>query len=389
MSVTSPPGFLAAGLSCGLKKNAAPDLALVVNEGPSDVAVGVFTRNRIQAAPVLWSREAVADRRARAVVLNSGGANACTGSDGFLDTHRTAERAADLLGLSAQDVLVCSTGLIGERLDVSALMNGLDQAVAALSATEQAGDDAARAIMTTDTVHKSVVAQTADGITIGGMAKGAGMLAPQLATMLVVVTTDAVIDAELADRLLRRAVRTTFNRVDSDACMSTNDTVILMASGSSGVVPQEEDFAAALHTVCSALARALVADAEGASHDVRVRVTSASSEAAAEAVAREVARSNLVKAAIFGNDPNWGRIISAVGCVPEEIAPYDPAAISVAVNGIEVCQGGAAYRDRSLVDMTLRETHIDIDLGAGCASADIWTNDLTHAYVEENSAYSS
>ena len=389
MTITRPRGFRAVGLAAGIKSSGTEDLALVVNDGPRDVAAAVFTANRVQAAPVLWSRRAVADGRARAVVLNSGGANACTGPEGFADTHRTAEHLADLLDIAAQDVLVCSTGLIGERLPMEPLLAGAREATGRLAAGPEADASASRAIMTTDTVPKTAEATTASGVVVGGMAKGAGMLAPQLATMLVVLTTDADVDAETAQRALRDATRTTFDRVDSDACMSTNDTVILLASGASGVTVPLAELTEAVRAVSADLARQLVADAEGASHDVHVVVRSASTEDAADAVAREIARSNLVKAAIFGNDPNWGRIVAAAGCVPEAVAPFDVADLSVTVNGVEVCRAGGAHRDRSEVDMTPREILIEVDLGAGDASADIWTNDLTHDYVEENSAYSS
>ncbi|GAB4094533.1 bifunctional glutamate N-acetyltransferase/amino-acid acetyltransferase ArgJ [Brachybacterium horti] len=389
MSITRPQGFRAAGLAAGIKANGRRDLALVVNDGPRDTAAAVFTSNRVQAAPVLWSRQAVADGRARAVVLNSGGANACTGPEGFADAHRTAEHLAGVLGVSAQDVLVCSTGLIGERLPMEPLLSGAGAAVDALDAGEQADAAAAQAIMTTDTVPKTAEVVLPSGVVVGGIAKGAGMLAPQLATMLVVLTTDADVDAATAQEALAAATRTTFDRVDSDACMSTNDTVILLASGASGTAVDAAELGEAVRAVSADLARQLVADAEGASHDVHVVVRSASSEDAALAVAREIARSSLVKTAIFGNDPNWGRIVSAAGCVPETVAPFDVADLSVTVNGVEVCRGGGAHRDRSEVDMTPRETVIEVDLGAGAAEADIWTNDLTHAYVEENSAYSS
>lgn len=389
MSITRPRGFRAVGLAAGIKAAPKEDLALVLNDGPRDVAAAVFTANRVQAAPVIWSRRAVADGRARAVVLNSGGANACTGPEGFQDTHRTAEHLADLLDIAAQDVLVCSTGLIGERLPMEPLLAGVTSAVDRLDAGEEADASASRAIMTTDSVPKTAEVRLPSGVVVGGIAKGAGMLAPQLATMLVVLTTDADVDAATAEEALRGATRTTFDRVDSDACMSTNDTVILLASGASGVTLGVQELTEAVRTVSADLARQLVADAEGASHDVHVVVRSATAEDAAEAVAREIARSNLVKAAIFGNDPNWGRIVAAAGCVPEAVAPFAVEDLSVTVNGVEVCRGGGAHRDRSEVDMTPREILIEVDLGAGSASADIWTNDLTHDYVEENSAYSS
>ncbi len=389
MSLTQPRGFRATGLAAGIKSSGAPDLALVVNDGPLQVAAGVFTSNRVQAAPVQWSRRAVANGSAHAVVLNSGGANACTGEGGYRDSAQTAQHAADLLGCAADEVLVCSTGLIGERLPMPALLAGLDQAVPDLAAGPQVDAQAAQAIMTTDTVPKQASHTLPSGVVVGGIAKGAGMLAPQLATMLVVITTDAEVDTATAQEILAGATATTFDRVDSDACMSTNDTVLLLASGASGICPEAEELAQAVREVSADLARQLVADAEGAKHDVHVVVSSASSEQAALAVAREVARSNLVKTAIFGDDPNWGRIVAAVGCVDEQTAPYDPTQLAVTVNGVRVCAQGGPDRDRSEVDMSPRETLIEIDLAAGTATGDIWTNDLTHAYVEENSAYSS
>ncbi|MGQ4538001.1 bifunctional glutamate N-acetyltransferase/amino-acid acetyltransferase ArgJ [Dermabacteraceae bacterium P7074] len=387
MSVTAAKGFRAAGVAAGLKSTGARDVALVVNDGPLHVSAGVFTSNRVQAAPVKWSRERVGT--SRAVLLNSGGANACTGTGGEQDVLDSALHVSDLLEVPANDVLVCSTGLIGVRLPLEKVFAGASAAHGALAATPDAGQEAAQAIMTTDTVHKTASVTLANGITVGGMAKGAGMLAPQLATMLVVLTTDAVVTPEVAQRALAAATSTTFDRVDSDACMSTNDSVILLASGASGVALAEEELAEALREVSARLARALVADAEGASHDVHVVVTGAASVPAALAVAREIARSNLVKAAIFGNDPNWGRIVAAAGCVSEADSPFSPEALSVRVNGVSVCRDGAADADPATVDMTPRECLIEVDLGYGDASGDIWTNDLTHDYVEENSAYSS
>lgn len=385
--VTAPAGFRAAGVTAGLKPSGKPDVALVVNDGPLQVAAGVFTSNRVVAAPVVWSRQAVSDGVATAVVLNSGGANACTGPEGFLDTHRTAEHVAEVLGTSPGDVLVCSTGLIGERLPMDLLLPGTEAAAAALSA--DGGPDAATAIMTTDTVSKTA-AVAGDGWTVGGMAKGAGMLAPGLATMLVVLTTDAVVTAEQADAALGAATRTTFDRVDSDGCMSTNDTVLLLASGASGVTPDPEAFAAAVTAASADLARQLVGDAEGASHDIAVTVTGATSQEAAVAVARAVTRSNLFKAAVFGNDPNWGRVLAAVGTVPEEVAPYDAARLDVSINGVQVCRSGGVGEPRDLVDLAAaREVRVDVDLHAGDATATVWTNDLTHDYVHENSAYST
>jgi glutamate N-acetyltransferase/amino-acid N-acetyltransferase len=383
--VTAAKGFRAAGVSAGLKRPGMRDLALVVNDGPSNAAAGVFTRNRVQAAPVLWSREAVSDGRLAAVVLNSGGANACTGPDGFADTHATAEKAAGLLDVSAADVAVCSTGLIGVRLPIDNLLAGLDTAAAALGGDGSHGADAAEAIMTTDTVAKEAAVAGA-GWTVGGTAKGAGMLAPALATMLVVLTTDADLDAATLDTALRAASAHTFERVDADGCLSTNDTVLLLASGASGVRPEPAAFAAALTACCADLARQLVADAEGAEHEVEIAVTGAASEADALEVARAVARNNLVKTAIFGKDPNWGRILGAVGTTA---AAFQPDLLDVAVNGVKVCLGGAAGEDRSLVDLSGRHVLIEIALHAGPATAIVWTTDLTHAYVHENSAYST
>ncbi|WP_435299921.1 bifunctional glutamate N-acetyltransferase/amino-acid acetyltransferase ArgJ [Timonella sp. A28] len=387
MSVTTPHGFTASGIAAGIKTSGNKDVALIVNHGPLDVAAAVLTSNRVHAAPVAWTRQAVADGRARAIILNSGGANACTGPQGFADTHHTAEYVAEKLDISSQDVLVCSTGLIGVNLPMDKLLTGIDDAVAYANA--QGGHDAAHAIMTTDSVPKTAEYQ-GNGWSIGGIAKGAGMLAPGLATMLCVITTDAVVTAEQADQQLRTATRTTFDRIDSDGCMSTNDTVALLASGASGVSVSDEDFAHGLTIVCASLARQLIADAEGATHDIAVNVVNASTEEAAVTVARAVTRSNLFKAAIFGNDPNWGRILSAVGTVPEEQAPYDPHALDVTINGIQVCTRGGVGEDRNLVDLAAnREVDVTIDLHAGQANATVWTNDLTHDYVHENSAYSS
>ncbi|WPF80940.1 bifunctional glutamate N-acetyltransferase/amino-acid acetyltransferase ArgJ [Sanguibacter sp. 4.1] len=391
MSVTAAQGFRAAGTAAGLKSTGKPDVALVVNDGPLDVAAAVFTSNRVVAAPVTWSRQVVADGRASAVVLNSGGANACTGPEGFLDTHRTAEHTADALGISAGDTIVCSTGLIGVRLPMDKLLPGVDAAVTALST--DGGTDAAHAIMTTDTVAKTAVVtvETTTGTwTVGGMAKGAGMLAPGLATMLSVITTDAVVDAATADAALRAATTATFDRVDSDGCMSTNDTVVLLASGASGQTPTLDELAAAVTEVSASLSRQLVADAEGASHDIAVEVVGAHSEDAAVAVARAVTRSNLFKAAVFGNDPNWGRVLSAVGTVPESVASFDASTLDVSINGVQVCRAGGVGEDRDLVDLAAqREVRVLVDLHAGDATATVWTNDLTHDYVHENSAYSS
>ena len=387
MSVTTPAGFRAAGVAAGLKATGRRDVALVVNDGPDQVVAGVFTTNRVQAAPVVWSRVVVGDGVARAVVLNSGGANACTGPDGFADTHRTAEHVADLLGCSSGDVVVCSTGLIGVRLPMDELLAGT--AAAAQALTSDGGADAAEAVMTTDSVPKTASVST-DGWSVGGMAKGAGMLAPGMATMLSVLTTDAMVSPQDADAALRAATATTFDRVDSDGCMSTNDTVVLMASGASGRPVDVATLTEVLTQVCADLARQLVADAEGASHDIAVTVRGAHDEAAAVAVGRAVTRSNLLKAAVFGNDPNWGRVLAAVGTVPAQVAPFDADAVDVSINGVMVCRAGGVGEPRELVDLaSAREVRIDVDLHAGAATATVWTNDLTHDYVHENSAYSS
>ncbi|MEU6062581.1 bifunctional glutamate N-acetyltransferase/amino-acid acetyltransferase ArgJ [Streptomyces sp. NPDC047097] len=386
MSVTAARGFSASGVAAGIKSSGNRDLAVVVNHGPSYTAAGVFTSNRVQAAPVRWSRAVLADGRLSSVVLNSGGANACTGQAGAVDTRLTAERAAAALGTDARDVAVCSTGLIGVRLPVDAVLAGVDAAVAELTTESGGGERAADAILTTDTVRKTAVAHGAGGWTVGGMAKGAGMLAPGLATMLVVITTDAELPAGTLDAALREAVRTTFDRVDSDGCMSTNDTVLLLASGASGQRPGAAEFTDALRAVCRDLSRQLVQDAEGASKEIDVVVTGAASEEDAVAVGRSVARSNLLKCALHGEDPNWGRVLSAVGTTS---AYFDPDRLDVAVNGVWVCRDGAAGEAREKCDLTGRRVTVTVDLKAGDASAEIWTNDLTAAYVHENSAYSS
>nr|NLI50858.1 bifunctional glutamate N-acetyltransferase/amino-acid acetyltransferase ArgJ [Propionibacterium sp.] len=385
MSVTAASGFVAAGVAAGIKASGRHDLALVVNTGPERVCAAVYTSNRFQAAPVLWSKGVTASGVLDAVVLNSGGANACTGAAGLADARRTAELVAAALGTDAGRVAVCSTGLIGVRLPMDAVAAGIGLAAAALS--PDGGPDASRAIMTTDTVNKQAAAASPAGWTVGGMGKGAGMLAPALATMLVVVTTDAVLTPAQADRALRAATALTFDRADSDGCMSTNDTVILMASGASGVRADEEEFTERLTAVCGSLARQLLADAEGASHDIAVTVVDAATEADALDVARCVARSNLFKCAVFGNDPNWGRVLAAAGT---SAAAFDPDAVSVSFNGVTVFRRGALGEDRSLVDLrSSRAVDVTIDLAAGTASATIWTNDLTYDYVKENAEYSS
>jgi glutamate N-acetyltransferase / amino-acid N-acetyltransferase len=381
--ITAPEGFRAAGVAAGIKVSGGRDVALVVNDGPSDAVAAVFTSNRVQAAPVRWSRQVVADGRARAVVLNAGGANACTGPDGFSDTHATAEHVAATLGLGAGDVVVCSTGLIGERLPMIKLLGGVDAAAAALST--EGGEYAADAIRTTDTVTKQTLVM-AEGWGVGGMAKGAGMLAPGLATMLCVLTTDAAIESSELDEALRAAVRVTFDRVDSDGCMSTNDTVVLMASGASGITPAKEDFDAVVRAACADLCAQLIADAEGATKEISIAVAGAASEDDAVDVARAIARNNLLKCALFGNDPNWGRVLAAIGTTA---AQFDPDELDVSINGIQVCRAGAAGEPRDRCDLTAREVVIAVELHAGDHAATVWTNDLSHAYVEENSAYSS
>ncbi|MFD8383701.1 bifunctional glutamate N-acetyltransferase/amino-acid acetyltransferase ArgJ [Streptomyces sp. NPDC059679] len=384
MSVTAAKGFTASGVAAGIKENGNPDLALVVNNGPRLAAAAVFTSNRVKAAPVLWSEQVLKGGAVSAVVLNSGGANACTGPLGFQDTHATAEKVAEVLGHSAGEIAVASTGLIGIRLPMDKLLPGVEKAAAELTA--HGGDKAAIAIKTTDTVHKTAVAQGPGGWVVGGMAKGAGMLAPGLATMLVVLTTDADVEAQDLDTALRAATRTTFDRVDSDGCMSTNDTVLLLASGASGVTPPAEEFAEAVREVCADLARQLIGDAEGASKDIRIEVVGAASEDDAVEVGRSIARNNLLKCAIHGEDPNWGRVLSAIGTTS---ATFDPDQLNVAINDVWVCRYGSVGEDRELVDMRYREVRITADLAAGGESAVIWANDLTADYVHENSAYSS
>lgn len=385
MSVTAPQGFEAAGVAVGLKSTGKPDVAVVVNRGPLKVGAAVFTSNRAKANPIIWSQRAIHDGVVEAIVLNSGGANCFTGSFGFQTSHQTAEKAAELLGVSAGDVLVCSTGLIGTGDEEfrAKVLAGTAQGIAELSA--DGGEAASLAIMTTDSRPKRA-AHTRDGWTIGGMAKGAGMLAPGLATMLVVITTDAVLTAEEADAHLRHATRLSFDRLDSDGCMSTNDQVTLMASGASGITPDPDAFREALAEICTILAEQLQGDAEGASHDITIFVQNAASEEDALEVGRSVARNNLFKAAIFGNDPNWGRVLAAIGTTRAAFDPYD---VDVWMNGVRVCAAGGPDRPREEVDLTPRATAVMIDLKVGTASARILTNDLTHDYVHENSAYSS
>ncbi|GAA2069700.1 bifunctional glutamate N-acetyltransferase/amino-acid acetyltransferase ArgJ [Aeromicrobium halocynthiae] len=383
MSITAPRGFRAAGVAAGLKSSGDTDVAVVVNDGPSAAAAAVFTSNRCKANPVLWSEQAIKGGAARVVVLNSGGANCYTGAAGFQLTHATAELAAELLDVAPVEVQVCSTGLIGLLNDREDLLGGVRAAVGALDA--DGGDAAARAIMTTDSVPKTATAG-GEGWTIGGMAKGAGMLAPALATMLVVVTTDADLPADTLDRALREATRTSFDRLDSDGCQSTNDTVLLMASGASGVAPDVEEFTRALSAVCRDLALQLLADAEGAEHEIAIEVRGAADEDDAVAVARSVARSNLFKTAIFGKDPNWGRILASVGTTD---AVFDPADLDVAVNGVWVCRDSGPGEPATDVSLEERDVSVTIDLKSGEHAATVWTNDLTHTYVHENSAYST
>jgi glutamate N-acetyltransferase/amino-acid N-acetyltransferase len=384
VSVTAAKGFRAAGVIAGIKASGRSDVALVVNDGPLRAAAGVFTGNRIKAAPVLWSQQVVKGGRVVAVILNAGNANACTGTRGFQDAHRTAEAVAELLDDSAADVAVCSTGLIGDYLPIDKVLSGVKAAHAELAVG--GGDDAARAIMTTDTVAKQASVTTPAGFTVGGMAKGAAMLAPGLATMLVVLTTDAVADATTLDASLRAATAKTFDRLDSDGCMSTNDTVLLLASGASGVSADPDELATAVQQVCASLAEQLVDDCEGASKVIEIDVVGAFSEPEALDVARAVSRSNLLKCAIHGQDPNWGRILAALGTTS---ATFDDNGVDVAINGVWICRSSTIGDDRAAVDMSARRVVITVDLHAGDAAATLLTTDLTAEYVHENSAYST
>jgi glutamate N-acetyltransferase / amino-acid N-acetyltransferase len=381
VSVTAAQGFVATGLEIGLKNSGGKDLAIVQNLGPAKAAAVVFTSNRAKANPIIWSQQVIADGVVEAIILNSGGANCYTGARGFQVTHATAEAVADKLGISSGDVLVCSTGLIGDQLPLDKILAGIERA----ELTDNGGEDASEAILTTDSHPKRTIVR-GDGWIIGGMAKGAGMLAPGLATMLVVITTDAVVDAATLDASLRAATRVTFDRLDSDGCMSTNDQVTLLASGASGVTPSAGEFAAALKQACDELAQLLQEDAEGASHDIQIETVNAVTEDDAVEVGRSVARNNLFKAAVFGNDPNWGRVLAAIGTTS---APFDPYAVDVSMNGVMLCRSGEPGESRDLVDLSPRKVHVLIDLKAGGATATIRTNDLTHDYVHENSAYSS
>ncbi|RYQ69533.1 bifunctional glutamate N-acetyltransferase/amino-acid acetyltransferase ArgJ [Bifidobacterium pseudolongum] len=390
MSVTFAQGFSAAGVEAGISATPGKkDVALVVNEGPLTAAAGVFTTNRFCAAPVQWSRKAVADGSLKAVILNSGGANACTGEAGYAQSVATAHEVAGLLGTEDGEVAVCSTGLIGELLPLDKVLDGAARAFAALEPTMAAGEDASHAIMTTDTKPKTVTRMGSNGFRVGGMVKGSGMIAPQLATMLCVITTDAVVSAGQLQAALGAAVDTSFNRIDVDGCMSTNDTVLLLASGASGIEPDPDEFNDLIANCCASLARQIIGDGEGASHDIRITVAGATSEDAALACGRAIAASNLLKCAISGNDPNWGRIVSSLGTVPADVAPYDPDEVTVDVNGVRICDGGKPGHDRSEVDMTPRQIDIDVDLHAGTEAATVWTDDLTHEYVHINADYES
>ena len=390
MSVTFAQGFSAAGVEAGISATPGKkDVALVVNEGPLTAAAGVFTTNRFCAAPVQWSRKAVADGSLKAVTLNSGGANACTGEAGYAQSVATAHEVAGLLGTEDGEVAVCSTGLIGELLPLDKVLDGAARAFAALEPTMAAGEDASHAIMTTDTKPKTVTRMGSNGFRVGGMVKGSGMIAPQLATMLCVITTDAVVSAGQLQAALGAAVDTSFNRIDVDGCMSTNDTVLLLASGASGIEPDPDEFNDLIANCCASLARQIIGDGEGASHDIRITVAGATSEDAALACGRAIAASNLLKCAISGNDPNWGRIVSSLGTVPADVAPYDPDEVTVDVNGVRICDGGKPGHDRSEVDMTPRQIDIDVDLHAGTEAATVWTDDLTHEYVHINADYES
>ncbi|MFK0246110.1 bifunctional glutamate N-acetyltransferase/amino-acid acetyltransferase ArgJ [Amycolatopsis azurea] len=386
MTVTQPKGFRAAGVAAGIKAEGKLDLALVVNDGPSQVAAGVFTRNVIKAAPVLWSQEVLKQQRLKAVVLNSGGANAATGPGGFQDTHQTAEKVAGLFEAGAIEVAVCSTGLIGERLPMDSLLSGVDSAFTQLGTGAEADLNAATAVMTTDSKPKQAAASHDSGWSVGGFAKGAGMLAPNLATMLSVLTTDAVVTPEVLDKALRAATGVTFDRLDVDGGTSTNDTVLVLASGASGVEPTEAELTELLTAVSLDLVLQLRADSEGATKYVDVTVTGAASEADAIAVGRTIAEDNLVKTALFGSDPNWGRIAMALGRVPAEI---DPEKVAIAINGVTLFAKGTPAADRSEADLSGRDIEIVVDLGLGEGKSTIYTTDLSHAYVEENSAYSS
>jgi glutamate N-acetyltransferase/amino-acid N-acetyltransferase len=383
VTVTSPKGFRAAGITAGLKPSGKPDLALVVNDGPLAAAAGVFTRNRVVAAAVPWTKQVLADGEMRAVVLNSGSANAFTGAQGFLDVHTSAEKVGTVLDISAADVGVCQTGVIGVPVAMELMLAGIEKAAGALN--DDGGEQAATAIMTTDTVPKQATALR-DGWSVGAMAKGAAMLAPSLATMLVVITTDAVADASALDSALRAATRLTFDRVDVDGCTSTNDTVLLLASGASGVTPSQPDLAGAVHDVCRDLALQMIADAEGASKRVTIEVVGAASEDDAVDAARAIGRDTLVKCALAGSDPNWGRVVAALGM---STAAFEPEQVAVSMNGIPVCANGGEPVDAPVPDLSGRDVTVSVDLHSGTSTGWVWTTDLTQLYVELNSEYTT
>ena len=383
MSVTAAKGFLASGVSAGLKSSGKKDVALIVNQGPNFDASAVFTSNKVKAAPVIWTQEIIKNKKLKAAVLNSGGANACTGTDGFADTHKTAEYVAELLSIGAIEVGVCSTGLIGNRLDMPRLIKGIEQAHQHLK--NDGGDDAAEAIITTDS-HKKTAKLETQGWNIGAIIKGAGMLAPDMATMLCVITTDADISDLDHQLILQSATDKTLNRIDSDGCTSTNDTVILMSSGASGIKPDKKDFEKQLQLLMSDLASLLINDAEGATKVITIDVINAKSESDAVNVGRSIARNNLLKCAMFGEDPNWGRILAAVGTAE---ATLNSDLIDVYLNGLQVCGNGAAIAASEKVDLKERSIQIRVDLKMGSDKATIFTNDLSTQYVHENSAYST
>ena len=383
MSVTAAKGFLASGVSAGLKSSGKKDVALIYNQGPNYDAAAVFTSNKVKAAPVIWTQEVIKNKKLKAVVLNSGGANACTGSDGFADTHKTAEHVAELLSIGAIEVGVCSTGLIGNRLDMPKLIKGIEQAHQHLK--NNGGDDAAEAIITTDS-HKKTAKLENQGWNIGAIIKGAGMLAPDMATMLCVITTDADISDLDHHLILQSATDKTLNRIDSDGCTSTNDTVILMSSGASGIKPDKEDFEKQLQLLMSDLSSLLINDAEGATKVITIDVINAISESDAVNVGRSIARNNLLKCAMFGEDPNWGRILAAVGTAD---ATLNSNLIDVYLNGLQVCGNGAAMASSEKVNLKERSIQIRVDLKMGSDKATIFTNDLSTQYVHENSAYST
>jgi glutamate N-acetyltransferase / amino-acid N-acetyltransferase len=386
VTLTTPQGFRAAGVVAGLKSTGALDLALVVNDGPAHAAAGMFTRNKVKAAPVLWSQQVLTTGRLRAVVLNSGGANACTGTEGFQTAHATAEKAAEALGCAPLEVAVCSTGLIGKQLPREAVLAGVEAAAAALGDDAPSALAASTAIMTTDTVAKQSAYTDVTGWSIGGTTKGAGMIAPSMATMLTVLTTDAVVDAPVLDQALRAAVRVSFDRLDVDGSMSTNDTVLVLASGASGVAVDPTEFTSALTALCRDLAQQMQADAEGVTKRITVRVTGAATEDDAVTVARTIARDSLVKTAIFGSDANWGRIAAAAGYAD---AAVDPDRLDITINGVLLCRGGVAAGDRADADLKGADVLVEVALGLGDGTGEILTTDLSHGYVEENSAYSS